>query len=169
VTSAFERLADQVEEWRRQGVGAVLARVAEYRGFGGARRGELLAINARGQQAGDMLRGAVGQAIREAAEPLITGSGATIIDVPVRWEDAVAAGLSCGGRASVILANVDDVPDPLWSALRTRTPLALAVHSNRPRAALLIARGHASVGSHGDDKTDPRVEEHARELLEGGV
>ena len=98
-SNALEQLANRVEHWRRQGIDAVLARVAVYRGFGGARRGELLAVNAKGEQAGALLRGSLDAAVLAAAESLLArGLGAAIIEVRVPSEEAVPAGLSCGGQ-----------------------------------------------------------------------
>jgi len=166
----FEQLVRTVDEWQREGVGAVLARVAEYRGFGGARRGELLAINVRGEQAGELLRGTATATILASATPMLSRRrGAAIVDVRVPSDEAVAAGLSCGGEATIIAASLSEVPDRLWAALRMRTSVALAARSSSPETVLVVSQDGATAGSLGDLDLDTRVIDRVRELLDTGV
>jgi xanthine dehydrogenase accessory factor len=148
----------------------VLVRVAEYRGFGGGRRGELLALDNEGDRSGQLLRGSVDEEVAVAARPLLaTGSGASIVDVRVPGEQAVAAGMSCGGQATLILACVANLPDGLWSAFERRASIALAVPVDRPEAALVVSSDGQVAGSLGDPELDARTEVLARELLANGV
>jgi xanthine dehydrogenase accessory factor len=168
--SGFENVAGAVRRWRAAGTGAVLVRVAEYRGFGGGRRGELLALNAAGEQSGQLLRGSIDDDVAAAARPVLAASaGATLVDVRVPGDRAVAAGLSCGGQATLIVADAGDLPDELWPALEQRESVALAVHAARPGRGLLVIRDGLTAGSLGDDDLNGHVELLARERLADGV
>jgi xanthine dehydrogenase accessory factor len=168
--TGFDDLARDVGGWQQRGVETALIRVAEYRGFGGGRRGELLALNAAGEQSGQLLRGSVDKDVATAARPVLAGgSGATLLDVRVPGDQAVAAGLSCGGQATLIVANARNLPDELWPALGRRESIALAVHAARPDRGLLVIRDGPTAGSVGDADLDGQVERLARERLADSV
>jgi xanthine dehydrogenase accessory factor len=168
--SGFEDIARDVRRWRAAGVGAVLVRVAEYRGFGGGRRGELFAVNADGEHTGELLRGSADETVEAAVSPLLErGSGAVLAEVRVPGAQAVAAGLSCGGQATLVVANVAGIPEELWEALAERSSVAVGIRADRPDAALVVSRDGAAAGSLGDPDLDARIEDRARELLAEGV
>jgi xanthine dehydrogenase accessory factor len=169
-TWGFDDVSRDVRKWQTLGVEAALVRVAGYRGFGGGRRCELLALNAAGERSGRLLRGSVDEEVAIAARPVLAaGSGATLVDVRVPGDRAVAAGLSCGGQATLIVASAGDLPDELWPALERRESVALAVHAAEPGRGLLVIRDGPTAGSLGDVALDGQVELLARERLADGV
>jgi len=166
----LDEIAERVEGWSREGTTAVVARVVEYRGFGGSRRGELLAVNAAGERAGQLLRGGLDEDVLAAANSLFTsGPGARTLEVPVHSEDAVSIGLSCGGRATVIVSSVEGLPEELWPALGRRAAVAVCVREGAPYAALVVDESGSICGSLGDRALDEDVASHAGSLLERRV
>jgi xanthine dehydrogenase accessory factor len=163
VTLPLDRLALEVAGWLRRETDGTLVRVVGYEGFGGARRGELAAIGPDGTQVGTILGGSLDERVRDALhEPL--DERLELVGIDVDGGCAAAAGLTCGGHATVVLQPVSTIPPPFWDALRERTPVALVATPDSRQ--LLVVDGRGCVhGTLGDPALDRFGEQEARSWL----
>ena len=76
--------------------------------------------------AGRFLSGSADGQFAELATEAAGGGVTRLAEIEVGDRDAVAAGLSCGGRARVLLQRADDVPAVAWAMLVAREPVCLA-------------------------------------------
>jgi xanthine dehydrogenase accessory factor len=110
-------ITTQVQRWFADGRAVQVAQVVETKGFSSRDPGAALAW-ADGESAGSLVPVIDRQLIR-------TQDGGRLIEVAVSDEDAVAVGLSCGGRASVLVQPVSAYPAELWERLAAREPVCL--------------------------------------------
>jgi xanthine dehydrogenase accessory factor len=160
--TSLDEFAELLEGWRRDGRDGVLVRVVEYEGFGGARRGELLALADDGTRAGGLLGGSLDAELVPAARSL--AGGATVLAAEVHGPAATAAGLTCGGRANAVLQRLDAIPPAFWQALRERRAVAL-VSPPAGEPVLVVPAGAARAGTLGDAEADDLAEAEARARL----
>ena len=108
-------IATQVSEWLAAGRDVRVATVVATRGFSSASPAATLAWTADAPPVGSL-----GAAI---ALPDADADG--LVEVTVTEQDAVHAGLACGGTASVLVRNADALPAGLWDRLVACEPLCL--------------------------------------------
>jgi xanthine dehydrogenase accessory factor len=96
-----------------------LARMVSMQGFGGRRAGEALLIGTGGQIQGTLAMGAADSAVIVASKPLMNDAAGGVIrvTVPVGEDEAVAAGLACGGSADVLIQPLGSIPSELFAAV----------------------------------------------------
>ncbi len=151
------------------GRGARVARVVRFSGFGGRRAGEVRALLDDGTVVGSLLGGAGDETIDSAGRD----GSATLVDVVLGDADAIAAGLGCGGLATVLVTEARAVPREFWAALASGRPAALA---SRPGASgpdviafvETAARSLDSYGSLGDAASDENAGTEAKKALRQG-
>ena len=121
-------IANDVSAWVSAGHPVVLARVMSMEGFGGRRTGEAWAYTPGFPAVGAVAMGAGNAAVAETAHRMLADDslGALTILVPVGEEEAVAAGLACGGVASVLVQRASLVPSQVWDAIAARIPVVVA-------------------------------------------
>lgn len=105
-------IAEQVSAWLAAGRDVTVAQIVETQGFSSRDHAAALA-----RSDGDEV-GSLGLPVPVPDEP-----GLHVLDVA----DAAAAtvGLSCGGRATVLVRPADAFPDELWALLAAREPVCL--------------------------------------------
>ncbi len=119
-------LAAQVLDWQAQRRPVLLARVVSTTGMGSTEPADALAFADGEAPAGRLLSGAADDAVRDAVTAARADGGtARLVEVVIGDREAHAAGLTCGGHASVLLQPADDVPDTAWKLLAARTPVCL--------------------------------------------
>ena len=132
-----------VAGWLAEGHPAIVARVTAISGFSTWPGEELVAVDGDGGVHGAILGRPGSDSIgRRTAELLAAGSGAGLdtltgldtITVEIRGAEVVAAGMSCGGSAEVLLQPASSIPAELWSALSRRAPAALITRIEGPTA-----------------------------------
>jgi xanthine dehydrogenase accessory factor len=113
-------IAEQVEQWLAAGRQVHLAQVVATQGFSSRDPGAVLAWTDDGQTAGALFP-------RIDADLPLTGDrlAGHLAELTVSDAEAVAAGLSCGGVATVLVQNAAVLPAELWSRLRRREPVCL--------------------------------------------
>jgi xanthine dehydrogenase accessory factor len=100
-----QEVGKAVHCWLAGGRTAALARVTEIRGVGSAAEGELFACNNAGDTAGGLLGGALAGPLCKAAAAVLArdrSAGFETLELRLDAADAARAGLSCGGRVSMI-------------------------------------------------------------------
>lgn len=115
-------IAHDVHRWLADGQDVTLARVVSVSGLGSTAISRAVARSVTDDVAGGLLDSAADDQVTAA---LRETSGAALVDVAVSDEQAVAAGLVCGGRAQLVVQPAADVPEPAWDLLRRREPVCL--------------------------------------------
>lgn len=151
------------------GSAGAVGRVVAFRGFGGRRFGEAVLVGGN-ERVGSLLGGSADALLEDALPHAVR-----LFDVALGDGDAVAAGLACGGVATVLSSRIDAVPAPVWEALAHGYPVALATlvatTAGDGACVALVERPGSRlelVGSLGNAEIDHSAEEKARELLRLG-
>jgi xanthine dehydrogenase accessory factor len=157
---SFQWIAQQLAD----GTPVVLARVVAVSGFGGKRSGEVMGITS-GETVGALAMGAANAATIEAARQVLREglTGASII-VPVGDEEAVSAGLACGGAATVMVQAASTLPAAFWHAVNANDAVVLASHTIT--GASLTVSPQTVEGSIEND--DEQIITSARQMLAKG-
>lgn len=111
-------IAGQVAEWLESGSAVHVAQVVATRGFSSSDPGAALAWTDEGASVGELLPGIADQLTVGAHDGRLT-------DITVSDDEAVAAGLSCGGTATVFVQSGAAFPADTWQRLQRREPIAL--------------------------------------------
>ncbi len=123
------------------GRAAMVVRTVALDGLGASSPGELALFDRHGPRAGRVLRGALdeqlGALVARVLDDPLEASRAHLVELAVDDAGARAAGLTCNGRAEVVVQPVDHVPAAWWDAVATRRPVALITD--------LDAVGHGAV------------------------
>ena len=93
--------------WRKAGQAAALATVVETWGSAPRPAGSQLACNARGQFVGSVSGGCVEVAVIEAAQEVMAGGPARVLEFGVSDDQAWSVGLACGGRIRVYVEAIE--------------------------------------------------------------
>lgn len=129
------QVAAEVQEWQERGVRSAFARVVELDGFSSWSADELVAVNEEGACQGEILGRYGTERVSAAASGLLSSAaGLSRLTVEVSGEAIEAAGLSCGGRAELLVQPTSTVPAELWPALAQRIPVALLTRVEGPGA-----------------------------------
>lgn len=162
-------VADDVSAWVSAGKPVVLARVMSLEGFGGRRTGEAWAYTPGLPAVGQVAMGAGDRAVVEAANRMLADNsiGALSISVPVGDEEAVAAGLACGGVASVLVQRASLVPTSVWDAIAARVPVVVATALNSGAVMAVMSDG-TTAGSLGSSELDLACTTSAQAMLTKG-
>lgn len=121
-------IADQVRDWLGAGQRVRVAQVIESRGLSSREPGAAAAWTDAGATAGRLFAGIGLDALDQAASGLV--------DVSISDDEAVAAGLACGGSARILVQPASAYPDDVWTCLADREPLCLVTE--------IDATGHAA-------------------------
>ncbi|HLI23985.1 MAG TPA: XdhC family protein [Acidimicrobiales bacterium] len=123
----MDSVGAKVKEWQGNGEAAVFARVIDLQGFSTWSGDELVAISSGGERCGDILGRYGAEQLTPAAAELLDAGGGRLarLVIDVHGSRIAEAGLSCGGRAELLLQPVDSVPAELWAAIAGRHPVAL--------------------------------------------
>jgi xanthine dehydrogenase accessory factor len=113
-----------------------VGRVVDFKGFGGRRAGEARAVFDEGPSIGSLLGGVADAALAQhagAAAPSI------LFELGVGDNEAVAAGLACGGVATVLASDAAAIPHEFWIALENGWPVALMSRAaEEPASSALV-------------------------------
>lgn len=117
-------VVEQVTQWRSQGRNVLLARVVSVQGLSSRSPGEVSAFTPGQPIAGQILSGSADVPL--AALLTEAAIGVTRLDeLEIGDRAAAAAGLSCGGRARVLIQRADDIPAPAWAMFVAHEPVCL--------------------------------------------
>ena len=145
-------MREAVEALRKaagEGEGAVVARVVEIEGFSTRPGDELVAVDSAGCLHGSVLAGLGSEQLREAAASLLEAGTKVpaVVSIDIGDQDAVSAGLACGGRARMLLHPSDAIPFQLWDLLASRAPAALLTRADGEGALVVDRQGNVHGGS----------------------
>lgn len=152
--------------------GVQVGRVVAFKGFGGRRAGEAVAVFGDGPTTGSLLGGVADTAI---AESVTAPTPSVLLEFGVGDTEAVAAGLACGGVATVLASDAAALPSQLWAALENGWPVALVTRPDREAGsnalALVDSPANGTLerhGSLGDAAADEEATQVGRQALRLG-
>lgn len=141
-------IAEPVAAWLAEARTVHIAQVVAVVGFSSGEPGTAFAWTDDGEHAGTIIPGLTG---------LLTGSGAQLdghlVEITISDEDAVSAGLSCGGTATLFVQDGASFPTETWARLAQREPLCLVSEifgSDRGTTALYKASDVREAPEHPD-------------------
>jgi xanthine dehydrogenase accessory factor len=100
-------LLDDLERWRAEGIGAVVARVVDVEGSGPREPGAAMAVNERGEVIGSVSGGCVEGAVVSEALDILRRGARKIVAFGYSDDEAFAVGLTCGGTIHLFLEPFD--------------------------------------------------------------
>jgi xanthine dehydrogenase accessory factor len=161
----------RLQGWLDVGTDAALARIIAMEGFGGRRSGELLAVRIdpvasdRCEWVGQLALGAATQRSVDAARVLLSDPArlAVSVTVPVGDDEAVQAGLACGGTAEVLIQAASTLPSQFLAAVRAGEEVVLATDTDTG-TTWSVTRTEA----HGPGDLNDDVRNAAQRLLNKG-
>ena len=168
----MREIAARVREGLAEGRRVEVGRVVEFKGFGGRRAGEALAVFDDGSASGSLLGGV---ALTAIAEHIGGEAPSVLFELGVGQDDAVAAGLTCGGVATVLASDAATIPGELWDALENGWPVAVVTRAEGDTGSHALAlvdspvtRGLERYGSLGDPLADEEAAQAGRQALRLG-
>lgn len=130
-------VAEQVQAWVAEGRPVLIGQVVATRGF--SSRDPAAALAWTGTESVGSLMPVIDRSLVGSTE------AGHVLDVRVSDDEAVAAGLSCGGRASVLVQPASAYPPELWTRLAERQPVCLVTEMRAGSAAPTRAFGPRDV------------------------
>ena len=122
----MEQVASAVEKAAASGRRALVGRVIELKGFSTLPVDEMVVVDDGGVVHGNLLGRPGAEKMSSAARDLFEGvPRLATVPVTIHGPDVEELGLSCGGRADVLLQPVSDIPAEFWAAVSARAPMAL--------------------------------------------
>lgn len=168
----MREIATRVRQALAEGNRVQVGRVVEFKGFGGRRAGEAVAVFPDRPPIGSLLGGAADAAIGES---IGVGSTSVLLDLGIGDVEAVAAGLACGGLATVLASDASTIPAELWTALEMGWPAALVTRTggNTGSGTVVVVdnpvtRALERHGTLGDAASDAEAADAARPALRLG-
>ena len=163
----MRRSAALVETWRAQQRQAVFARPVLTEGLGPKSDEDLLLVDGDGRMGGELLGGTANRRLIEAAGELLADEHASyrLLGVDIDFDEATAAGLTCGGHVDVLVQRLDDVPSQLWDAIANGHPAALITRLGHEGGTLVVRPGFPVEGTLGNSGLDTLAEAEAEPLL----
>lgn len=154
----MQQVADVLEEAAATGRRTVIGRVIDLKGFSTLPVDEMIVIDETGDLHGDFLGRPGAEKLGAAARDLFRGEpGLETVGVSIHGPEVEELGLSCGGRADVLLQPTSAIPAEFWAALAGRAPAALITVIDGPAAgpeAIAVDRDGHRWGSLGPSATD---------------
>jgi xanthine dehydrogenase accessory factor len=145
----MRELAETARQWAAQGRTGVLARPLTEQGFGPRRPDDALLIDQDGHCSGTLYRGVFDAHLAAQAAALPGDHTAAVREVSVHDDEVKRAGLTCGGRAEVLLQSLDTVPARWWDLLAQGADAALITRldETRTRVSSTVTTAEAEGGA----------------------
>ena len=173
-------LLDDLDRWRREGVGVAIARVVDLDGSGPRLPGAAMAVNERGEVVGSVSGGCVEGAVYELGQDVVESGRPVLQRYGVSDDDAYAVGLTCGGILDVFVEKVSIQTFPelgdVAADIEAGRPVALATVIEHPEPTWVGRRLVIHPEQDDDDdvatevlgsrRVDDAVRDDARGMLE---
>ncbi len=132
----MEMVADVLEKAATTGHRTLVGRVIDLKGFSTLPVDEMIVIDEAGGFHGDLLGRPGAEKLGAAARHLFGDQPRLeTVGVSIHGPEVQELGLSCGGRADVLLQPSSGIPAEFWSAMAARGPAALITVIDGPAAA----------------------------------
>jgi xanthine dehydrogenase accessory factor len=140
-------IAEQVQRWLDEGHDVAVAQVVATRGFSSRDPVAAAAWTSDGAVVGSVLEG-----IDTAS---LVGRAAGLHEIVISDDEAVRAGLACGGAAGVLVQSATALPADVWSQLAARDPICLVTDT---AAGTTVAYSPQTIRDAGDHSAQlPRL------------
>ncbi|GGS15242.1 XdhC family protein [Streptomyces nojiriensis] len=126
----MRELVETARRWVAEGRAGYLARPVTEQGFGPRDPAGAVLIDTRGECVGTLYRGVFDAELAAEVAALPAGVTARVCEVSVRASEAVAARLTCGGQAEVLLQPLSAIPAQWWELLGDGVGVALVTRLN---------------------------------------
>ncbi|WP_412076736.1 XdhC family protein [Streptomyces xanthophaeus] len=126
----MRELVETARQWLAEGRDGYLARPVTEQGFGPRDPAGALLVDARGECVGALYRGVFDAELVAEAGAMAPGATARVCEVSVRGAEAVAAKLTCGGQAEILLQPLTAIPAEWWELLGEGAGVALVTRLN---------------------------------------
>ncbi|MFF8260528.1 XdhC family protein [Streptomyces virginiae] len=123
-------LVETAKQWVAEGRAGYLARPVTEQGFGPRDPAGAVLVDARGECVGSLYRGVFDAELVAEAVAMGPGVTARVCEVSVGGDEAVAAKLTCGGQAEVLLQPLAAIPAEWWELLGEGVGVALVTRLN---------------------------------------
>ena len=160
-------IASQALPLNETSADAMIARVVALRGFGGRRSDEAVLV-IDGVVTGSLLGDVANAQILAAAAAGATSGGVTVLDVAIADDAAVGCGLACGGRATVMVQPISQIPLLAWRTLVACEPVVVAtlVGGEEVGRSIAVTLDGTLDGSLGDPSVTVEAVHACRSLLD---
>ncbi|WP_060176780.1 XdhC family protein [Streptomyces sp. IMTB 1903] len=144
----MRELVETAKRWVAEGRAGYLARPVTEQGFGPRDPAGAVLVDPRGECVGSLYRGVFDAELVAEAAAVAPGATARVCEVSVTGDEAVAAKLTCGGRAEVLLQPLAAIPAEWWELLGEGVGVALVTRLNEAadRASSEVVRATAVPG-----------------------
>ncbi|MGW1890453.1 XdhC family protein [Streptomyces sp. NPDC002004] len=165
--TTMRELAETARRWAAERRRAVLARPITEQGFGPRRPDDALLVDAGGESAGSLYRGAFDARLAAETAAVPADGSARVCTVSVQTGEAEAARLTCGGRAEILLQPLHTVPVAWWDLLADGAGGALITRLDdvANRATSTVVRGVATDEGGGGTGAESGDVARARRML----
>ncbi|WP_411101888.1 XdhC family protein [Streptomyces sp. cmx-4-9] len=126
----MRELVETAQQWVAEGRAGFLARPVTEQGFGPRDPAGAVLVDARGECVGALYRGVFDAELVAEAGAMAEGDTARVCEVSVRGAEAVAARLTCGGQAEILLQPLSAIPAEWWELLGDGAGVALVTRLN---------------------------------------
>ncbi|KJK49458.1 XdhC family protein [Streptomyces sp. NRRL F-4428] len=126
----MRELVETAKRWVAEGRAGYLARPVTEQGFGPRDPAGAVLVDVRGECVGSLYRGVFDAELVAEAAAMGPGATARVCEVSVAGDEAVAAKLTCGGQAEVLLQPLAAVPAEWWELLGEGVGVALVTRLN---------------------------------------
>ncbi|APU42186.1 XdhC family protein [Streptomyces sp. TN58] len=126
----MRELVETAKRWVAEGRAGYLARPVTEQGFGPRDPAGAVLVDVRGECVGSLYRGVFDAELVAEAAAMGPGATARVCEVSVAGDQAVAAKLTCGGQAEVLLQPLAAVPAEWWELLGEGVGVALVTRLN---------------------------------------
>ncbi len=126
----MRELVETAKRWVAEGRAGYLARPVTEQGFGPRDPAGAVLVDVRGECVGSLYRGVFDAEFVAEAAAMGPGATARVCEVSVAGDEAVAAKLTCGGQAEVLLQPLAAVPAEWWELLGEGVGVALVTRLN---------------------------------------
>jgi xanthine dehydrogenase accessory factor len=165
----MHQLSGTVAAWQESGETGWLVRAVDAVGFGARRDVESMLVRSDGTFEGEILAPPIAERIAHQVAANSYADTSAEFELSIHGDDALDAGLTCGGSLHLVVQPVASIPTVLVAELHTRAPVAYAVRLDVARPGMLVvdAKG-ASTSTLGDALVDQHVVDVATAMLERG-
>ncbi|WKV71847.1 XdhC family protein [Streptomyces sp. PCS3-D2] len=126
----MRELVETARRWVAEGRAGYLARPVTEQGFGPRDPAGALLVDVRGECVGSLYRGVFDAELAAEVAAMAPGATARVCEVSVAGDEAVAAKLTCGGQAEVLLQPLAAIPAEWWQLLGEGVGVALVTRLN---------------------------------------
>jgi xanthine dehydrogenase accessory factor len=168
-------ILDEIAPWYREGTRFALATVIRTWSSSPRAIGASMAVSETGEVIGSVSGGCVEGAVYDVAQEVLETGVAQLVRYGVSDDNALSAGLTCGGTLELFVQPIDATTFPdldyVVEAVANRQPIAIGtvVDGSASVGSRLLVTPSGIRGSLGPERLDQATADNARGMLEHGT